>query len=247
VIRIYVYGADFLLQLGRSDILGLGGPLEFTAAGSAEWLDLCELRGQTGTANTEFAPLAGIIIFDAVNADWFLGTGAIGTTQQDLRSVAMHEIGHVLGFGTALSWYNKVSDDLATFGGTAARAVHGAAVPMEDIPDDAALTWLPSHWQQGLVHERVDTGAEQVDLMGPVSTAGERHVLTNLDLAGFDDTGWETANEIVTPPPNNVGIGDATLTVESRKGGDDCMPGAGIAGLVLFGSFTVLSLRRRRV
>ena len=112
--------------------LGIGGPGAYSASGSTEWLDLVESRGQAGALNnpqTDFSPWGGSISFD-LDANWYFGTSeaGLGSGRQDFLSVATHELGHLLGIGTADSWDRYVSGE--SFVGPNARAVHGGNVPL---------------------------------------------------------------------------------------------------------------------
>jgi len=89
-LRIYV-GAS---ELGGSTV-GIGGP------GGGSIRD----RGQTGVGTSDFAPWGGAISFDATT-NWYVDSNP-ATLERfsgfDFYSVAVHELGHVLGFGTSLA------------------------------------------------------------------------------------------------------------------------------------------------
>ena len=94
--------------------------------------------------------------------------------KQDFISTAVHEIGHVLGIGTA-AIYN-IQRDGDGFAGPNARAVNdGAPVPLE--PD--------GHVQDGLRGNTV--------LMDPTNRQGQRKTPTEIDLAMLADIGYEIA------------------------------------------------------
>src|SRR5690606_8940405 len=71
-------------------------------------------RGETGADATDFGPWGGAITFDAAinidseSFDWHFGetTAGLDDTKYDFLSVAVHELAHLLGFGTAESWQN---------------------------------------------------------------------------------------------------------------------------------------------
>lgn len=157
--------------------LGIGGPGGFSSSGSSEWLDLVESRGQLGSLNnpsTDFSPWGGSITFD-LDADWYFGTSeaALGSNQQDFLSVAMHELGHLLGLGTADSWDRYVSGGF--FLGPNAGAEYGGNVPL----------FGDSHFQEGL-----KDGGQEV-AMDPSLLEGTRKLFTELDFAALADIGWE--------------------------------------------------------
>lgn len=176
------------------DTVGEGGPAGFTATGSQAWVDTVQGRGQPGAlapdnAQTDFSPAVGSITFDT-GASWYLGTSAsgLGNTQTDFLSVALHELGHVLGIGTAHSWVNRIAPD-GTFAGAAAEAAFGGPVPL-----DAA----GEHWAAGTT----SGGAEAA--MDPVLRLGTRKLFTPLDWAGLQDVGWQvstTAGAGITVQP----------------------------------------------
>jgi len=98
--------------------------------------------------------------------------------------VAIHEIAHVLGFGTAPSWNRLVGSD--GFSGPNAVAAHGGSVPLaidgDGNPDDA-------HWQDGT--QSTVAGVDQEAAMDPAINAGTRKFFTDLDWAALADIGWE--------------------------------------------------------
>ena len=160
--------------------LGIGGPGAYSASGSTEWLDLVESRGQAGALNnpqTDFSPWGGSISFD-LDANWYFGTSeaGLGSGRQDFLSVATHELGHLLGIGTADSWSRYVSGE--SFVGPNARAVHGGNVPLSG----------DAHFREGL-----RDGGQEVAL-DPSLLDGTRKLFTQLDFAALADIGWEVTS-----------------------------------------------------
>jgi hypothetical protein len=100
-------------------------------------------------------------------------------TQEDFLTVAEHELGHLLGFGTAPSWENRVVG--SSFLGLAAQAEHAGAIPT-DAPNPNA-----GHWQDSTM----DNGTRCT--MDPTLPAGVRATFTQLDFAGLADLGWQVA------------------------------------------------------
>ena len=93
--------------------LAFGGPGGYSSSGSSAWNDLVAARGQAGvfdSPESDYGPWGGSITFDS-DQDWYFGTTPEGQAsgQQDFLSVALHELGHVLGVGTADSWDRYVS------------------------------------------------------------------------------------------------------------------------------------------
>ncbi|MFM9964268.1 MAG: matrixin family metalloprotease [Planctomycetaceae bacterium] len=172
--------------------LAIGGPGGYSVAGSSEWFDVVEARGQSGALNnpaSDFGPWGGSISFD-LDADWYFGSSeaGLGSQQHDFLSVAMHELGHLLGIGTADSWTRSVSGGF--FLGSNARAEHRGNVLLSGS----------SHFQEGLK----DGGDEAA--LDPSLLAGTRKQFTKLDFAALADIGWEVQDFVggsggATPAP----------------------------------------------
>ncbi|PWJ12922.1 calcium-binding protein [Jannaschia seohaensis] len=200
--------------------IGLGDALSARVTG--------DFRGQGPV--TDFEPWAGTISYDP-NAEWSFDLEAADPARVDFVSVSLHEIGHVLGFGTA-----AIFDQLGGIGtetegqfmGVNAMRVNGG----EPVP-----------LQVGLGHVAEGFGDSQV-LMDPSLTRGNRLSPSEIDLAILADIGWEIAGfetQGETPPlATEAGetifgaILDDTLdglggadTVQGRDGDDALAGGAG--------------------
>jgi hypothetical protein len=181
---LYVGGG----HLTGSSEAGLGSTGGFNVSGNLNWLNTVEARGQAGalaTPPTDFGPWGGSISFDdSGSTNWYFGQAlaGIGPGQTDFLSVAEHEVGHVLGLGTAPSWLDKVSG--GAFHGANAEAAFGGPVPLS--PDQA-------HWAQGTRSDGNNA------LMDPVLITGTRVAPTTLDFAGLRDVGWQVVQ--ASPPP----------------------------------------------
>jgi hypothetical protein len=182
VIRIFAGGRD----LGGT--LGIGGPGGFSVFGFAGWPDIVAGRGQAGALlpdaqKTDFGPWGGTVTFNTTTT-WHFGidTSGLDNGESDFLSVAVHELYHLIGFGTADSWDNLV--DGTSFTGPAAIAEFDLAgnPPVQFIEGG-----IGGHWADGTT----DNGAETA--MDPVILVGTRKLLTPLDVAGLDDIGWEIA------------------------------------------------------
>lgn len=157
--------------------LGVGGPGGYSSSGSEAWLDLVAARGQTGmleVPESDFGVWGGSITFDN-DANWYFGMSADGqgSNQQDFLSVAMHELGHVLGIGTAGSWDSQISGSFFT--GENSVAEYGGNVPLSGS----------AHFHEGIE----DAGSEVA--MDPSILVGTRKLFTALDYAALADIGWE--------------------------------------------------------
>jgi hypothetical protein len=136
----------------------------------------------------------GSLSFDTTGTNWFFGTttSGLGRNQLDFYSVASHELGHLLGFGTAPGWFSQVSG--GAFHGPNARAVYSGPVP---------LSADNSHWADGIT-----VNGQPVSL-DPIASLGTRVALTSLDFAALADVGWSvsttpTSPPVVPPPPPPV-------------------------------------------
>lgn len=159
--------------------LGQGGPGGFSASGSQIFLDTASSRGEPGalgtpTSRTDFGPWGGSLSFNSSSAFYFdtdITTDA-DISGFDFYSVAVHELGHLLGFGTANSYYNRVSGGVFT--GPAVTALTGSS---QAVTNDG-------HWATGLSYGGRETA------MTPAIAAGVRKQFTELDFAAMKDIGW---------------------------------------------------------
>jgi len=106
---VYVGGRN----IGGST-LGVGGPGGFSASSSSQaFFDNIETRGQ-GERNQDFGPWGGVISFDT-NSAWYFDSDIstvadLPGNKNDFYSVALHELGHVLGIGTSQTWNSQYAD-----------------------------------------------------------------------------------------------------------------------------------------
>lgn len=170
---VFVGGYD----LGGST-LGLGGPGGYGVSGTADFLNLVSTRGQAGAPDTDFGPWGGSISFNDTSSWYFdtdLSTSAdiIGT---DFYSVALHEIGHVLGLGTSLSWDNLIDGSNNLVG-----------------PSVGSVALDPSagHFADGT--GSFIGGVSQEAAMTPSVLTGTRKEFTDLDYAALSDIGWQVS------------------------------------------------------
>ena len=186
VIIVYVGGRG----LGGSTA-GVAGPGGFTSASGGQlWFDRVLGRGQPGaesltpSENTDYAPWGGSISFDNSSRTWnFSQTGNQPGTE--FMKIALHEMGHVLGIGTADTWDNQLSG--GTFTGPAVINSFGSAPGADG-----------GHFQGSLNSELfgsfgVTHGSSRPVLMlpGSIDTGTNFDVATDLDLAALVDIGWE--------------------------------------------------------
>lgn len=158
---------------------GNGGPGGYSATGTTAWLNQLATRGHTG-----YAPWGGSVAFDS-SERWHFGatTSGLDGNELDFYSVAIHELGHILGLGTAPQWSALVAN--GQFYGPNAAATFGGPVPLS--PDGA-------HWADGLTY------AGRPANLDPVLSYGTRVGWGALDAAALRDLGWSNAPAAVTPP-----------------------------------------------
>ena len=201
-------------------LLGLGGPGGYSASGTGAWLNTVEARGQSGalqTIATDTGPWGGFISFNS-SATWNFSTSSLPPGgQNDFLSVAIHELGHVLGIGTGSSWDNNVTWDTGTadFTGSHSASLYGGNVP---------LNASASHWAEGVM-SRVD-GASQEAAMDPSLTVGRRKLFTDLDYAALVDIGWQVASPGDANGDGSIDVGDlAILGAHYGTGGNHWLQG----------------------
>ncbi len=174
-VRVYVGGSS----LG-SGALGVGGPGGFSSSGFSALQTARNQAGATGPtgSRTDFGPWGGSIGFDSVTSWYFdpdTSTVESFAGLYDFYSVAVHELGHVLGIGTADSWQNRITG--VTFNGTAAGT--------------QTVTGDGGHWATGTV-STVGVNA-QAAAMTPSIGTNSRKYFTTLDYAGLTDIGWQVS------------------------------------------------------
>ncbi len=216
IIRVYV-GAR---NLGGS--LGSGGPgFVSSVTGVQQWVDTVLGRGQSGalgpdSVQTDFSPFGGSIAFDE-STNWHFGldTAGLEAGEFDFFSTAVHELAHVIGFGTAPAFNNLVSGGVFVGSSSILEYDGSGPVPLAD----------PGHWQQNLL----DNGAEVS--LDPDLADGVRKNLTALDYAGLNDLGWQVDGDDVYLPTILL----ASNTPNSLVIRDDGIAGNGMSEFVLNG------------
>ncbi len=201
--------------------LGIGGPGGFSVGGTSAFVDNAVTRGETATQDgvqnpttgpntgaktaVDFAPWGGAVTFDTA-ANWYFDpdvSTSADVMNNDFFSVALHELGHLLGIGTADSWQNLISG--SDFTGAASVAEFGGNVPLANT----------GHWADGTTS--TVNGVSQETAMDPSILFGTRKVFTDLDLAGLSDVGWQVS---AVPVPAAVwlfGSGLLGLVATARR------------------------------
>ncbi len=158
---------------------------DLTASGSQAFVDSVLTRGQantTGPDASDYATWGGMMWFNET-ANWHFGLDqGPGAGQNDFLTTVTHELGHILGFGTAPSWASQI-DAQGRFTGEASVAVFGGLV----LLDSYRSHWASNTWSL------LPDGTPQATLMDPSTPAGRRELMTLLDYAGFADIGWQVS------------------------------------------------------
>jgi hypothetical protein len=166
----------------------------------------------------------GSIVFNSLfNFDYDRSNGITG---MDFESVALHEIGHTLGFTSAVDTLDVFSSpavmaifplDLFRFGAGSlpANAAEFMTTPRELRPGKKAYTSDARHaWEMstGAIHgdgrqashwkDRVFTGLS-IGAMNPSIAAGQTFPLSSADLRAMDLIGWDVR---AVPEPGTIGL-----------------------------------------
>ncbi|GGC13187.1 hypothetical protein GCM10011363_32380 [Marivita lacus] len=155
----------------NSSILAIAGPDGGDASGDIYAARISpDFRG-TGPV-TDFEPWAGSITFD-LGSNWSFDIAGPVAGQNDFLSVAVHEIGHILGIGSSGAFDRWIIDDHFA-GPNAIRVNNGQPIPVEE--DHA-------HVKDGFADDSV--------LLDPVLITGTRVSLSAFDKALLADIGYQ--------------------------------------------------------
>jgi hypothetical protein len=203
----------------------------------------------TGANTQDFGPWGGSVSFANNVTNWYFdpdpSTIEAVTNKLDFYSVAIHELFHVLGFGTAGevgnpdfigSWSAKIVSN--KFTGTNAARVFGTNVPISTSNN-------PQHWVQTITN-RASGGIvpQEASLTPAISGAYFRKYITDLDWAAMKDIGWQVVplpgSEFVIMTNTTTRVGTNFITALTWR----AQPGE--SNVVLFatnlaGPFTAVS------
>ncbi|MFO0935196.1 MAG: FG-GAP-like repeat-containing protein [Gemmataceae bacterium] len=173
-ILIYV-GA---MALGSNEA-GQGGTGGYSSSGTQSFLNTVRTRGMPS-----FSSWGGALSFDTT-VSWYTGSSpSIPHGMTDLYTVATHEMGHVLGFGTSAQFTQYTTG--AYFVGPNAETAN------QNRP--IALSYDLAHWAQGT------TSNGQPTSMQPELLPTVRYGFSSLDYAALQDLGWQVSSTPTSPP-----------------------------------------------
>ena len=201
-IIIYVGGWSF-----HPSVLGWANNGQITnIQGSQDFKDTVNARGQLGALDqtpTDYATWGGVITFNK-SVNWHFDTDTLpAQDQQDFLTTATHEIGHILGFGEAPSWFAKIIEE------NDKKYLQGQASYNANQNQYPQLDSYGSHWAPNT--QSIYKGNPQETAMDPSTPKGTRQYLTNLDYAGFKDIGWQI------PEPSSFIILFASLALYTKR------------------------------
>ncbi|CAN5552425.1 hypothetical protein BH11PLA2_BH11PLA2_05530 [soil metagenome] len=164
---------------------GEGGTGGYRVGGSSSWFSTIANRGAA------FSIWGGSVSFDT-DQNWYFGSTASGLTSSnlDFYTVATHELGHVLGFGTATQFDQFISG----------RSFTGSHAVTENAGVKPGLSSDLSHWAQGTNNNGEPTS------MQPYLLSARRYGYSDLDYAALADIGWVIGTDTtpVSPPVNVI-------------------------------------------
>lgn len=145
------------------------------------------------------------------------GNGTIAGGTYDLIGIAEHEIGHVLGFISAVDGlpsptlldefrYGSASNRSLTAGQNAYFSIDGGITDINNFAIGGSGNAQASHWITG-------TGA----LMDPAIAAGNTQNITALDRRAFDVIGYDLATNVPEPATLALLLPFVLAAVRSRR------------------------------
>ena len=250
---------DYVVFVGARDLLGdelgRGGPGGFVGGKvvkngqftdveqtqitqmTTAFADATTTRGQS----TGFSRWGGSIAFDDQVAWHFNHNTDPAALTHDFYSVALHELAHTLGFGTADQWTELL--DGADFTGANADANYfpGDTVPLESADDTG-------HWDSSITSLMYDGPALQTPLMAKDLPVAMRRQLTNIDAAALVDIGWQIDLPNTAAAASFVSTSGSagSAVVASLRASVVPEPSAIMLGLIVSAAGMLVGPRRKR-
>lgn len=214
-----------VIMVGAYDMpgaqLGVAGPGTGAPAGGSafQFSDAVTNRGE-GNAQFDFAPWGGSIQFDTTTASgqpraWHFDVEtAPGPVEYDFYTVAVHELSHLMGFGTSGAFFSD--RDAGAFIGAVTTSLYGGPVPLDG-----------GHWAVGVTSPPF-ADPQPRPALGPLLAPGARNLLTPLDYAALADIGWNVPSKLLGLPGdvNGDGAVDGSDLLDWQQG----LGGAGLLG-----------------
>lgn len=213
---------DLLIFVGADDLpgsrLAQAGPDGFSLKGDMFRSRITDDFRNQGPS-TDFEPWVGTITFDTRVA-WSFDLKSPVSGKSDFISTAMHEMGHIFGFGTSAIFSEQtsggglLSGPELFVGPNALLVTNGEGVPIDRT----------KHVEDGFRNNSV--------LMDPTSTTGARKLPTDIDKAMLADIGWEIdgftkigSRFPITTQRSETVFGSDVADVLNGLGGDDRIQG----------------------
>lgn len=186
-----------------SDRSGLGYSTDELNALNAARAQFSDTINHRGESTDDFTTWGGMLKFNTDAAWHYDHTTTPPANRNDLLSVAIHEMGHALGFGVAPQFMALTDGD--EFTGAAARAANGGQNP---YLDSTGFHWRNNDTSQ--LSPILGTTILQEPSLDPTVTTGTRKRFTELDAAALEDIGWEIVQPAALPGDLNAdGLIDA--------------------------------------
>jgi hypothetical protein len=212
--NLTVASGTFYVYAGGSSSLDFTTLAETTRGGfsgataNTSWLNTLNYRN-SGSTSSYYMPWGGSMSFNS-GSNWYYDnntsftTGEIGGSQNDFFGVAVHELFHLLGFGTGTTWTNLVNS--GNFTGANALAAYNAyySLSATGVPLDLD----GAHWTETMRSVSLATGASNSEtMMDPTLSIGTRKYPTTLDAMAIKDLGYAVNTSAIPEPADTAVIG----------------------------------------